>query len=321
MVKTFTIGFVAVLVLAFLVTGFWFYPQRGVENQSANQPLVAQQINVNPQSQEQQDQNPFPLSLPPAPPFVENLKSTGDVKIDLHYEGDYNSPFSWRAPEFYIPEGGTEKFLSLSRVKDRKNQYDYGPESYSIFTSQGSHSYQGTPIYLLNQNSKYTVSYIGFKINDRELLSELKVEFGIDYLADRMGAAQEKTSTFLSIFRTQTVHACGPGIYLRNVGGSDLVFVEEINGIAWYRLEKPIALHNLSLDYCDTHDPDYCYSNVNVENLANGNLRMHVFYKPNNKEGFLKLQMVNLVLSDPAGTYHQVVMGENFSHYYRAYLR
>jgi hypothetical protein len=47
---------------------------------------------------------------------------------------------------------------------------------------------------------------------------------------------------------------------------------------------------------------------------------MHVLYKPNDKEGFLKLQMVNLILSDQAGTYYQPIIGENFDHYYRAYL-
>lgn len=319
------------LALALLAIGFWFYLQQNrVGNQNVNQPPITQQ---------KQNQSFSPLSTDSTPSFIKNLKSAGDAKIDFHYEGDYDSPSAWQTPEFYTPEGSTEKFLSLSKVEDRKNQYAYGPESFSIFTSQESHSYQGTPIYLLNQNSKYTVSYIGFKINDRNLIGELKVEFGIDYLADHLGATQQKTSIFASLFEIQTAYACGPGTYLRRVGDSNLVFVEETNGIAWYRLEKPIALYNLRLQYsnqdCSTM-PTYCknqaddsqecskyfscYYNASITGLEKGNLRMHIFYKPNDKEGFLKLQIVNLILKDPTGAYYQATMGKNFDHYYRAYL-
>jgi len=267
------------------------------------------------------------------------LKNAGDVKIDFYYEGDYTSPLAWQTPEFYTPDGSTEKFLSLSKVKDRKNQYDYGPESFSVFTSQGSHSYQGTPVYLLNSNSKYTVSYIGLKVSERDLIGELKVEFGIDYSADDLGTTQQKTSVFTSIFGIQTAYACGPGIHLRRVGNSNLVFLEETNGIAWYRLEKPIALYNLRLQYSDqdcstmpvyckdqVDDPEECsqyyscYYNAAITGLEKGNLRMHIFYRPNDKEGLLRLQVVNLILSDPAGVHYRAIMGKNFDHYYRAYL-
>ncbi len=338
MTKGLKIGLVVVLIFALSAIYFWFYSrQNKTTNQNANQPPITQQNPTNPPPQQPSSQSFSPLSFAPIPSFIKNLKSAEDIRVDFHYEGDYTSPSAWQTPEFYTPEGSTEKFLSLSKVKDRKNKYAYGPESFSIFTSQESHSYQGTPIYLLNQNSKYTVSYIGFKVSERELIRELKVEFGIDYLAYRLGSTQEKTSVFASIFGIQTAHACGPGTYLRHVGDSNLVFVEEVGGVAWYRLEKPVAFYNLSLNYCDdpsapkpsycnneADDPsecwEYCHYNASISNLASGNLRMHMLYKPNDKEGLLRIQMVNLILNDPAGMYYQATMGKDFDHYYRAYL-
>jgi hypothetical protein len=225
----------------------------------------------------------------------------------------------------------------LSKAKKEEGQYIYGPDYYPIFTAEESHSYQGTPIYLLNSGSKYSVSHVGFKINNQELISELRIEFGIDYLANEYDIGKSKTSIFASIFGIESVYACGPGIYLHMIGDSKLNFIQESNGIAWYKLEKPISLYNLDLSYCNNpsepmpsychfwaEDPPecwkYCEYNPSVPDLKNGNLRMHILYKPNDKEGFLKLQMVNLILSDPVGMYYQSTMGDNFDHYYRAYL-
>jgi len=279
-----------------------------------------------------------PLKSPPSPPFIEFLNNAKDVKIDFHYEGDYQG-FGWPEPEFYTPEGSNEKFLSLSKIKREVGQYVYGPDYYSIFNSEGSHWYGGAPIYLLDSDSEYSVSYVGLQINNPDLISELKIEFGIDYMSTGYPAGQYKSSIFASIFGIESVCACGPGKYLRPVGDSNLIFMEESNGVVWYRLEKPVALYNLRLSYCDADCsslpdcPDWaepppgcedypwcCHWNVSISSLENGNLRMHILYKPNNKEGFLKLQVVSLILSDPAGTYYQPIMGKNFDHYYRAYL-
>ena len=280
-----------------------------------------------------------PLISQPSPSFIKSIKDAIDIKIDLHYEGDYEG-FNAQYSEFYTPKDSNERFLSLSKIKKLEGEYIYGPEYYSVFTSEESHSYQGTPIYLFNSNSKYSVSYIGFKINNRELISDLKVEFGIDYLSSSYyGIENKNSSIFAKIFGVETVYACGPGLYLRKVGDSNLTFVEESNGVTWYQLEKPVALYNLNLSYCDRDCksiPNYCHNwaddpaecddywcceyNASISNLKNGNLRMHIYYQPNDKDGLLKLQMVSLILSDSEGSYYQPIMGENFNHYYRAYL-
>ncbi|HEX9721976.1 MAG TPA: hypothetical protein VGA53_01800 [Candidatus Paceibacterota bacterium] len=330
-----------ILVVVIVVAVILFYSnvqEEAIVQQA--EPTVTEEQETEPATPEQSvpPLDGFtPLRSPKSPPFVTLLNNANDVKIDLHYEGDYVGSGWSRGSEFYIPEGSDEKFLSLSKLKERQGQYAYGPEYHSIFTSEESHFYQGTPIYLFNPDSKYSVSHVGFQINDRDLISELKVAFAIDYIGGFGHFGKAEPSIFDKIFGVETAYACGPGIYLREVGSSNLTFIEETSGITWYSLEEPIALHGLSLNYCENPpaprpsycnnqagDPvecwDYCYDNVSISNLANGNLRMHILYKPNDKEGFLKIQMANLILSGPVGAYYQPVMEDNFDHYYRAYL-
>lgn len=319
------------LLIILSAIGTWFYFSYLMEKPSTSlQPGTTEQ-----KPEETKITEFIPLKSQLSPVFIQSLNKAEDVKIDFHYEGDYPG-FSWPEPEFYTPEGNEEKFLSISKLKERKDKYAYGPEYHSIFNPEGSHWYGGTPIYLLNKDSKYSVSYIGFQINNRDLISELKIELGIDYFAER-NLGKSKSSIFASIFGIESVYACGPGFYLREVGNSKLDFVQESDGIAWYKLEKPIALYDLKLSYCDNppepmpsychfweDDPPecwkYCEFNASISDLKNGNLRMHILYKPNDKEGFLKLQMANIILTDLGGSYYQPIMGENFDHYYRAYL-
>lgn len=329
-------NYILIVVILAVIAGSWIiyfsFCQKEIKSLISQQPSIPEQ-----EIQEEAEIVEFaPLKSPSSPPFIESLNNAENVKINFHYEGDYPS-FSWPEPEFYIPEGNDEKFLSLSKLKNRSGEYAYGPDYHSIFNAEGSHWYGGTPIYLFDPDSKYSVSHIGLQINNSDLISELKIEFGIDYVGDSIGKSEP--SLFASIFGVEPVYACGPGIYLRPVGDSNLIFVEESNGIAWYRLENPVGLYNLDLSYCDidcSSMPQYCHYwaddpiecsdyfccefNASILNLANGNLRMHVLYKPNDKEGFLKFQVVNLILSDPTGKYFQPIMGENFEHYYRAYL-
>lgn len=336
---------IATLLIIASAIGAWFYLFYQKEIQPPALPPQGT-TDQKPEEVKKTEITEFiPLKSPPLPPFIESLNNAEDVKIDFHYAGDYYPDYPedypgirQPEPEFYTPEGSDEKFLSLSKLKERKDKYAYGPEYYSIFNPEGSHWYGGTPIYLLDLESEYSVSYVGFQIENPDLISELKIEFGIDYLAEQ-NLGKSKPSIFASILGNESVYASSPGLYLRPVGDSNLIFVEELNDIAWYRLEKPIALYNLRLSYCDVDCsslPDCldlaepppgckeyvwcCYWNVSISSLENGNLRMHILYKPNDKEGFLKLQMVNLILSDSAGAYYQPIMGENFDHYYRAYL-
>ncbi len=200
------------LLIVLSAIGTWFYFSYLKEKL----PTVPQQGTTDQKPEKIKTTEFIPLKSQPLPAFIESLKNAEDVKMDFHYEGDYPG-FSWPESEFYTPEGGEEKFLSISKLKERKDKYAYGPEYHSIFNSEGSHWYGGTPIYLLNKDSKYSVSYVGFQINNRDLISEIKIEFGIDYFAEQ-NLGRSKSSIFSSIFGIESVYACGPGLYLRPVG-------------------------------------------------------------------------------------------------------
>jgi hypothetical protein len=81
------------------------------------------------------------------------------------------------------------------------------------------------------------------------------LEMGIDYRADLDYGAQDKPDSptaFLGPwFSPPVVYACGPGIYLRPVGRSQLVPVAQDGEVTWYKLQNSIKLDDLPLDYCD----------------------------------------------------------------------
>ena len=324
----------AIILLLATVFTTWFLP--AVKNNFANTAKVQTVGDIKQASEF------VPLEKQAEPPFIKNISTAGDIKIGFHYDGDYKpeDTFTGEVPAFYTPAGSSENFLNVSKVKDR-DTFEYGSnDSLPIFKSEESHSYQGTPIYITNTGEKYSLYYLGFKIDDKSLISELSVELGIDYNADYWDSATKSNDfSVASLLGVQTAYACGPGLYLRAVGNAKLNFIQESDGISWYKLEKPIALYNLNLDYCDedcSTMPTYCKNqaddpqacdvyyccayDASIQGLQNGNLRMHVYYKANDKEGLLRIQMANFIVGDENGAYRQATMGEEFDHYYRAYL-
>jgi hypothetical protein len=333
---------IVIIVLALIAgVGLWFFLIMDVKTATISEDKEVKKEEI-------QKTGFVPLQTAKTPPFIQGIKNATGVTVGFHYEGDYNpaNTFTGETPTFYVPPGSTEKFLSLSKVKNRQEEFSFGPYDYlSIFKSEESHSYQGTPIAITNNTyDKFSLAYIGFNINDKTLISDMKVELGIDFNADywdqynQTGAYNNK-SLLASLLGAETVSACGPGIYLRKVGESQLNLTQEADGVAWYRLEKPIAIHDLRLSFCDNDcnaipnqchfwadDPAFCEPywccqfNATIKDLSKGNLRMHIYYKANDKEGLLRLQVANLILSDISGRFYQATMGQDFNHYYRAYL-
>jgi hypothetical protein len=307
------------------------------QNQYNGNSLPTEQTNS-----ENQDQISG-LTEQTTPPFLQNIKTNANVKMDFHYDGDYTPQRDYFANnyEYYVPAGSSEKYLVVSKAKNRQS-FDYGLQDYlPIFKSQESHSYQGTPIYILNSTDKSSLSYIGLKMSDKTLISELRVELGIDYNAHYWTKANDEKKPFIAwLLGIGEAQACGAGTYLRKVGDSTLDFVQESDGILWYKLRNPIAIYNLRLEYADADcstKPSYCqdqyddpaecekywacFWNASIPDLTKGNLRMHLYYKPNDKEGLLKLQVANVILSDITGAFSQATMGEGFDHFYRAYFQ
>ncbi|MBZ5522119.1 MAG: hypothetical protein LAP21_07740 [Acidobacteriia bacterium] len=291
---------------------------------------------------------PFaPLTVPVTPGFLNSVAITPDVKVSFYYEGDERTPTDeiWYLEKKSIQnEQGEDYLLMPSSIDPNKG---YGPTEFEIFKNQESHAYQGVPVSILNAGAKYSLQYVGLKINDPRFISQLDVEVGVDYRAEDDGDVLENPATpkasmspLSAWFSPPVVYACGPGLYLRPIGESKLLTPQAENGVAWYKLEKPVALYNLPLDYCDkpagqseakkkpkarkedededdAGDFEYCSP---IKDFTGGQLRFHVLYKPSGMEGPLQVQAVNFILQDEQGRYFQPTIGANYSRYYKAYL-
>ena len=288
------------------------------------------------------------LTAPVVPVFLSGGNTTPDVKIAFYYEGDETTPAddNFYAEKTSIPNQQNQKYLLLPSVIDPNK--GYGPTENQIFKNQESHSYQGIPVLILNPAAKYSLQYVGLKINNPKLISRLLVEVGIDYRSDDDGDALDASSppkaaipggsVLSGWLNPAVVYACGPGLYLRPVGRAALVAATVENGVTWYKLEKPIALFNLPLDYCDKQADDskskkqkknrkedededeteaYC---APIKDLTGGSLRLHILYQPAGVEGPLQIQAANFILQDETGRYFQPTVGANFSTYYKALL-
>ncbi len=356
-----TRGFAKItLVIAFLVAalvaGSWSYFRRSHREAPASgkpSPQVQTQATppaaATPGNADGKIKTPKfdPLPAPVTPAFLNGVNTTPEVKVAFFYEGDETTPTdeSFYLEKTSVPNEKNEKYLLLPSVIDPGR--GYGPTDNQIFKNQESHSYQGIPVSILNPAAKYSLQYVGLKIGNPKLISRLFVEVGIDYRSDDDGDALEnppasKASSFplADWFEPALVYACGPGLYLRPVGRSLLVAAPVENGVAWYKLEKPIALFNLPLDFCDkpADKPDgkkkkktkikeeqeeeddamnYC---APIKDLTGGALRLHMSYQPNGIEGPLQIQAVNFILQDQDGKYFQPTIGANFSAYYKALL-
>jgi len=351
-----SLGVVIFVVVVLCAAGVWFFLHRGSPVAPGNSPQPAASVQSPSNAQPSPAPSPAPeaqskpidtpsfaaLSAPPVPEFLKNVSTANDLKVSFFYEGDDRNADDdvFYREQTTIPNKQGEKYLLMPSSID-PTAYRYGPMAFSIFRNQESHSYQGIPFSVLNPQAAYSLEYVGLKINDAKLVSNLSVEMGIDYMADSDGDASDSapstTSGLLqSWFSPSTVYACGPGIYLRLVGSSQLLPVQQSGDISWYRLEKPISLRNLNLNYCDkpkskprrkrkmqaqSEDDDdaiaYC---AEVKDLTSGNLRLHVLYQPSGVAGVLQIQAVNFILSDSRSNYYQPTIGQNFVRYYKAYL-
>jgi hypothetical protein len=293
---------------------------------------------------------PFvPLAAPVTPGFLNSVAITPEVKISFYYDGDERTPADDNGYEESqsIHNDQDEAYLLMPSSIDATVRY--GPTEFEIFKNQESHAYQGIPVSILNANAKYSLHYVGLKINDPRMIGGLAVEVGVDYRAEDDGDVLDKPASpqawlgpLSDWFSPATVYACGPGLYLRPIGKSALLASQAENGVTWYKLEKPIGLYNLPLDYCDkpagsggagkkpkaekkSEDEDqdeddefqFC---AGIKDFTGGQLRFHILYRPNGIAGSLQVQAVNFILQDEQGRYFQPTMGANFSRYYKAYL-
>lgn len=348
-----------VLLVAILIvlaaTGFWFSNRNQVSQADPVPPSPVAKVTPAPVPSPSPTATPTfahaittpafqPAAAQPAAPFLGKVETDRRLRVSFYYEGDVgpdpNDGFYREQPWVMNQQG--DHYLVLPRAIDA--QARYGPTTYSIFRSEESHSYQGIPFYIRGSSAGLSLEYVALKINDPALVAGLSVEMGIDYIADDDGdhldRSQPQQSLLEQWLTPDVVCACGPGIYLKKIGESPLALSRHDNDVLWYKLEQPIRLSDLPLDYCrkvekpaaeeakpksDSADDEsdeeeelaYCPS---IKDLAAGHLRLHILYKPAGNTGVLQIQALNFILRDARGNYLQPEIGLNFGRYYKAFL-
>jgi len=308
-----------ILVLALLAAAFFAFPKpTPVQTPTPIATKPSSTVSVSASSSITIPSFSPLANLPPKPDFIPALVTSTDIRVDSHYQTDP----SIESPDYhaggYVDSTTDENYFLIPKSSNFQKR-PYGGTNFPIFKSVESHAYQGTPIYIANESSNYSLSYIGFKMSDHTLLSQLSVELGIDF----MGGFEQSLNSpkpLANIFGMKTACACGPGLYLRRVGNSNLEFIKESDDVSWYTLKTPISLYNLPNAYCDDPNDEYCGVGTGA-GLSGGNLRMHIYYVPNDKEGALQIQLADIILKDKDGNFVEPSTWDNYDHYYRAYLQ
>lgn len=303
-----------------------------------------------------------------APKFLSSLNKTNKILFDLSYAKNGNY---YGFDRYHITNQKGDNFLFLSNVNKENGNY-YDSNKNSIFDPSGSHNYGGTGMKIIDPNSRYLISYIGLKTNDREMFKNLNTEV-VFSLHDSFGSSpwsgyEENKKNQTSIFwqdllGIKEVQACGLSNYTQDIGKSDLILEESENGIDWYRLKNPIILYDfqkgpcydkngnilsgdnqalanngIGCQFCNDCDNDCNSYSIHDQNHFNcldycaylcfqwdsskyGGIRINVFYEPNAKKGFLRMQIANVILSDEKGNYFEPSFTDSsFSKSYNAYL-
>jgi len=291
-----------------------------------------------------------PLNNPVSPKFLNNIQKTDDVSFELIYTTPENN---FGFTQNTVKDNNGKTFLAILNDPEYRSSNKF---RYSIFSPEGSHNYGGSGLKVSDLNSKYAISYIGFKANNLNLIESLKTEVvlsmhdEVGYYFD--GSQGKGTSFFNKILNIENVYACGPSNIVDLVGESDLELVKVENDIYWYQLKTPIQLYNLPAGPCYDNDGelksdmdcqycDYCTEKCNFFSIHNqehydclavcdyycfkwsdwSSMRLNIFYRPNiEANDFMSVQVSNIVLQDLQGNYFEPSFDNNFSNYYKAYL-
>jgi len=296
-------------------------------------------MNKNPWLIEENDSFDY-YSSSVIPDFINDIKQTNDIRFKLFY--DKLDPF-FSYNKYLVTNQKGEEFIFLS--KEAVDDY-FRFEEYSLFDSGTSHSYGGTGLKIDNADSNFSIAYIGLKMNKTDMIKNLNMEVVFsshdNYDYDIYGCdipSEEDSFSWRDLLGIETVYACGPSNTTQLIGESNLILNKEENNVLWYKLENPIQLYNLPVgpcyekdgsikeaclycgdcdNNCNSYSVDdqkhyecryYCdYQCFKWENHPYNGIRMNVFYQPNDKKGFLKVQTANIILKDDiSGNYFQPI--------------
>ncbi len=192
----------------------------------------------------------------------------------LYYSTYYASPehiFLSRTPEReeeLTTESPSNKKRRIYRIFDGLKEYQpiLGMESHF-------YQYQGT---LLEATKPCFVQYIRLKINNPDLIKDLRVSFSYQKV---LYNKKDSSSTVATIWRklVQPVHACGPYYSFKNYGETSLELLMQQGDSYLYKLKTPIYINE---------EADF----------------MQLEYLPNNAKGYLSVVLEDVYLLDESGT-------------------
>src|SRR3989344_3895709 len=258
--------YLAIAVIVFVAGSLvWHYGRTVTRSTPSPQPVVTQTV-----ADEEYDTTRQPFIYRLAIEKIEKPIQYSDFKLNWD-----NGLFEYG--DGFVREDNSDavRFVYSKHLKD----------DISLLPPQGSHEYNGYPIDFAHEDEK--LEYIGLKINDRELIGDLKVEMAFDG-RDGFGSAGSPRIAFI-----QKACACGPGIFLTPIGDSSLEFIAQSGEVSWFALKKPIPFKQGS--------------------------RMQIFFRPTGKSGDVNIQLQSLVLEvEHVATYREVVFNTAQNYAYRA---
>lgn len=264
------------------------------------------------------------------PSFAKSpITQANDIRVDLKYNNiaSRDGFYSYNNNYGYTDLESGERILMLPKYASKRYRTNYYDTRYLsdarhweyVFSPAGSHWYGGTPIYLEDSKKYLGIKYIGLKINNPALVSDLDAEFAVDYypVDDPRGALDN-----FGIGRAEA--SGGPVMYIKQLGGGRqrLEFVEEVGGVRWYKLSSGlISFEDLSLvyPYCYDFSSQDCHK-INLKSFNDGNLRFHIRYTPNDQKGLLDIKLEDILVTDSEGSLFSVSKGDDRDDSYKAFL-
>lgn len=195
----------------------------------------------------------------PTLPFNKNIVTTTSINIPLIYATEMTDGESLR--------------ILISKHEEKPIPVFGVPSHF--------YPYEGTSIRVEPLSKSLYLSYIGMRINNRQLVSKFNIQFKKITKSDMEEESDPKETSFLNniienIF--QNAYACGPYFGYELTGNSELNFIREENGISWFKLLEPI-------------------------DLSQRPTMMQLYYLPNHLKGKLTIELATMVLSDGNGNY------------------
>jgi hypothetical protein len=157
------------------------------------------------------------------------------------------------------------------------------PDEYQEVFGMSSHfySYVGTEVSI---QESFLLEYIALKINEPKLIEDIKisfswlVEYSHPYYPYRFSSLSWTDKALAWLF--PPANACGPFYSYKLLGEAKLKLVGIVNGVCWYKPEKPLYVNSLATI-------------------------MQLEYLPSKQKGALHIKMEDLIFLDSAKQFHR----------------